>query len=179
MESKHMYSEWRGQSARVRSKRGLSSSFAGWTTHPDVSGVPQTHRVLDLANSAWGARLMSSAARSAASATSRLRNNFWLDISQNHIREPWGSIGCLTRQTTWYSYEHDCVLSGEDHALIQGLPPGQMPLEQFSEGERKSLTGEAFACPCIGLISALYFLNPWGVWWAGIAPSSSDAAGRG
>ena len=61
MSNKERYSKWRLDSARVRAKYQLSSSYSGWTSHTGVRGVPSTPRCADLINVAWGARVKSAA----------------------------------------------------------------------------------------------------------------------
>ena len=163
MSSKHTYSEWRKHSAGVRTKYGISSSFAGWTSRPDGQNVPPVHRSRDIANCGWATKVKSAPPGTAAQT---LKQDFWCDFSPTIQREPWFELnGSLTTKSMRYSYAHDCLLSGRDHLLLQGLPKGQAPRSEFTDAAARNLAGEAFSLPCMATATAAFWLNPWAPWW--------------
>ena len=151
----------------------MSSTFDGWTTRKGIHGLPLSGRQADLANIAWGIRL---ARAPPGTSVSDLREDFWVDLSQNAHREPWGKLGCVTTESCWYSFQHDLCLSGLDSTRSHGIPRGQTPATLFTNADLKSLGGEAFQCASIGLVSAAFWLNPWAPWWRRGDSQSSGAA---
>lgn len=164
MSTEKRYAQWRQESAHARSKLSISSSFDSWSAREDVAGLPAAMRQVDVANVAWAARMKSSPA---GTTLSDLRNGYWVDLSQSVKRAPWGRLGCVTCECMWYSFQYDSCLSGWDFVKSQGLPRGVAPAAQFSNADLRSLGGEAFACPCIGVATAAFWLNPWAPWWKG------------
>ena len=93
--------------------------------------------------------------------------DFYVDISQDVKREPWGGkLGTVATNTVWYSYACDALMSGRDQLVCHGMPDGIAPSSQFTNADLTSLSGEQFSLPSIGLISMIYYCNPYAPWWA-------------
>ncbi len=74
--------------------------------------------------------------------------------------------------TAVYSFEADQVLTAAHHLAIMGqrYTPD---IARMCPKDLKSLAGESFSAPCIGLIAAAYYLNPWGPWFNPEVPADS------
>ena len=84
--------EWEAKSRAMRAKFQMSRHYAPWTGRasnpPELRGLPQTARVTEAVNIAWGARR---------------KFPWWLDASQCISRSPFGArIPCLTTSTMLY-----------------------------------------------------------------------------
>jgi hypothetical protein len=70
--------------------------------------------------------------------------------------------------TLLYSFEHDCVLAPEFHAIAQGLPGSLieelMPYATTATKPRE-IVGDAFCAPVLGLAITAYLFNPMAPWW--------------
>jgi len=73
----------------------------------------------------------------------------------------------LAQRTRPYSYEHDVLLSGRDNMALQGFPKGPefTPAHLFQDDEVRSLAGESYFLPVMGVLVYTYYLNPQGTWW--------------
>ena len=135
-------------------------------------------RQRDLVNVAWAVRTKEFPEGTPVSV---MRQGWWVDVSQDIIREPWTSkMKTFTRETIMYSFEHDFVLSGHDMLLSLGIPRAQAPQKEFSNGELRSMSGEGYPAPLIGALTMLFWLNPWAPWWRpGTQPGHQAASGSG
>ena len=70
------------------------------------------------------------------------------------------------RGSVLYSYAQDCVLSADDHLVMQGLPM-VAAAESMTSNEKRVLAGQAFSAPVSNLLFYIYYLNPYADWWEG------------
>ena len=147
--------KWRQCSQDIRKASGWSLSAQPWTTLKGIQlrGVKRLPRVLDLIDTAWMPR--TGCAALTAEQVLELRKGFWVDYSQNHDRQPWGGVRCLTTSTSLYSFERDREVLGIEHIFQMGWAPSEIPSE-MTDSELKDLAGEAQALPC--LCCAIYAL---------------------
>eukprot|EP00969_Alexandrium_andersonii_P353941 15441026-Alexandrium_andersonii.AAC.1 len=117
---------WEEQSAVMRDQWGVSPDSCPWTRSSGVRlvGVPQSPRVLDLLGTAWLERLVKDRAKRAktgapAPTAADLAKGYFVNLSQQVGRKPWGPIRCLTQVSEVYSFEHDCVLGPECNMAMQ------------------------------------------------------------
>ena len=75
-------------------------------------------------------------------------------------------MGTVATNTVWYSYACGALMSGRHQLVCHGMPDGIAPSSQFTNADLKSLSGEQFSLPSIGLISMIYYCNPYAPWWA-------------
>ena len=161
--------EWRKQSAAIRQKLDISSTYRGWTSQAGIRllGVPKVERCKDVLDVSWSTRM-----RQLGLATPRKEaaKSWWTDPGQGVGRRCWGETpGTLCRNSIKYSHEFDFSLSGYDHLRLQGIPkeePG-MAYARFSDDELKDLAGEAYFLPCAAMVMFSYYLNPHSPWWKG------------
>lgn len=89
------FPKWKEHTAAVRNKMKFGRFWAPWTSREEVRlhGVPQTPRVKDLLNVAFGCRLEECEAGTGWHA---LLGDFVVDLSQAVERKPWGEAGTFT-----------------------------------------------------------------------------------
>ena len=151
--------EWEAKSRAMRAKFQMSSQHAPWTGRPrnppELRGLPQTARVAEAVNIAWGAR-----------AKSARKFPWWLDASQCISRSPFGArVPCLTTSTILYDYEQDCVRSSDDKLRLQGMPVCEAPFGCMSDSEKSDVAGEAMFAADVGSVLLAVFLCSSGPWW--------------
>jgi hypothetical protein len=159
------YSEWRKHSGAMRTAAGVSASFAGWSSRPEVKlvGFPKSERSMDCLDVAWAFQLTRA---QRGSTTDSLTANFWVNVSQGVDRKPWGTPGCLLSNGMWYSFRCDCCLDGLDCLRIQGFPL-DVAIASLSSTQAKDLAGEAFCLPCMATCLLSVFYSPYATWWQG------------
>ena len=164
-QAEDMQRKWRSYAVTSRNKSGVSSSFNGWTSRPDVMlhAVPRHERVLELLDLRWAQALQ----RAPDGSTSKqVRKNLWCDISQNpRGAEFRGSPGTQCTSSSWYSFEKDVVLDGEDQLLLQGWSSQIAAGPDMNNFDKKDLAAEGFTLPCMATCLWAFYHNPWGEWW--------------
>jgi hypothetical protein len=128
-------------------------------------GLPKTDRMGDVVDVCWQARRIQ---LGSAVGPDIAKIGLWCDPSQGVNRLPMRlHPPTLCQGTLPYSYEYDCVLSGQDALALQGFPDpfSCAPPHEFVDQEVRSLAGEAFFLPsCMSVVYA-YYLNPSAPWW--------------
>ncbi len=146
-----------------RNLLGVSSTFADWTKTAKLRGVPNSDRYRDCLDVCWGAAL-----KAAPEGTKRsdLVKGLWCNPSQAVQRKPWNpdSGGTVTTSSTWYSFEHDCVLDSVDFLRLHGHP-ALIHFTGLSEREAKMLGEEAFSVPIVTAFLSVFYYLPWAPWW--------------
>ena len=151
--------EWEAKSRAMRAKFQMSRRYAPWTGRasnpPELRGLPQTARVTEAVNIAWGAR-----------GKAERKFPWWLAASQCISRSPFGArIPCLTTSTMLYDYEQDCVRSSDDKLRLQGLPLSEVPFGCMSDSEKSDVAGEGMFAADVGAVLLAVFLCSSGPWW--------------
>lgn len=160
------YKEWMKHTSVALDKLGLPPRFRGWTDRPEYRGIgiPKPNpRIEALLNIGWGKRMTTNPNMP----HDELMQGWFADVSQSVERNPFGKLGTLATSSMKYSFEADCVLTAADHLALLGFPHGlvRRARETMTEAELRSLTGEAFAIPCVTLCTYLFYLNPLAPWW--------------
>jgi hypothetical protein len=160
------FSEWRKSSNLFMDKLGFPAEYKGWTQSSTFvgKGLPQLERVRSLVNCGWAKRL-SSVPYGTPWADAKI--GWFCNVSQSVDRAPFGRFQSLCQSSAIYSYELDSMLSGVDNVSSLGFShrAALQAARTLTDAELKSLSGEGFAMPCVGLIAYVYFLNPSGCWW--------------
>jgi hypothetical protein len=124
-------------------------------------------RYRELIDLAWAIRVKQDKAESnPPKSMSQLKEGFFAYIDQAIARTPWTAhnMRTLTQSSLIYSYEGEGVLRPWQHMCLQGHARN-LNLVRLSDAEVKSIAGEGFACPCIGLVTYCVFLEPAAPWW--------------
>eukprot|EP00971_Amphidinium_carterae_P197934 3928275-Amphidinium_carterae.3 len=93
--------------------------------------------------------------------------DLWCDVTQScdrGTRYTRGPAPCFSTSSVAYSYNQDCVLSGQGQFRALGwhtIPP----LELFSNAECRDLSGDSFSVPMSAMATMVCFLNPYAPWW--------------
>lgn len=163
------FAQWKKHTADALDRLGLPADYKGWTSRREYRGhgVPDSDRVHALLNAAWGKRLTTAKKTNQATDVLSLSKGFFCDLSQSISRGPYGRLSTLTTASVKYSFEGDCVLSGEDSLSTLGFPAAMRRNHGMTAAEIRSLAGEAFSLPCSATVLACFYLNPYGEWWSG------------
>ena len=151
--------EWEAKSRAMRAKFKMSRQYAPWTGRkhnpPQLRGLPQTARVVEAVDIAWGAR-----------GKPTRKFPWWLDVSQCIGRSPFEArIPCLTTSTILYDYAEDCVRSSDDKLRLQGLLVSEAPFGCLSDSEKRDVAGEGMFAADVGAVLLAVFLCSSGPWW--------------
>jgi hypothetical protein len=73
---------WKTHSAQVRTKHGIPASAKPWTSRSgiELSGIPQTSRVMDILDTRWALAIKAATKHTTANV---MRKDLWVDISQD------------------------------------------------------------------------------------------------
>ena len=110
--------------------------------------------MIHLVNVAWASKEESD----------RNAEDFYVDLSQNVSRCPWGSYVNICRNTMLYSFEFDAVLDGIAMLALQGFPVADMSLDGVPSKILHAAAGEAMFAGCVGVcLLAVAHLStaPW------------------
>ncbi len=161
--------DWQGVSADKRKALNMEhrDSYNPWTDkHPVCASLHNDPRSLEVLNvAAWAHTLQ--VPESIDFECSNFKG-FYANVSQNIEREPWGwDIGCITQNSTLFSFEKNILLSGFDNLRLQGHPngPATAPARKFGNCQCRQLAGEGFFLPHVATIMAAYVNNPFADWW--------------
>jgi hypothetical protein len=155
---------WEKESKFVRDKYGLPSDshpLTGKTPPPALRGVARNPRVLELLDIAEGIRLQ----------TKTPASEFFINVSQNVARTPFGKMHCLTIGSQTYDPYRDQCLTGLDRMALMGMPCNflgeQLESGAIAASERDlgKFAGQAMCAPCLGAVFVSVFLQPCGPWW--------------
>ena len=95
-----LFAKWKENSRKLRETFEMSRAWCPWTNAslaPLLRLVPMTPRVHELINIAWGARLSGNNPKQPLT-SAQLRKDFFVDISQDVLRRPWGEgVSTVTR----------------------------------------------------------------------------------
>jgi hypothetical protein len=156
-----VFRKWEHHTQKWLESRGVSRTLKPWTSQdPAPRSLPRGKRELALVDCAWVARLQLQEWVSVAEA----RKDFFVDLHDSVQREPWGSLKTLKQQSTYYSYEHEYIMSANDHFAIQGWP-NTMDTSMFTELDLKAMSGEAFALSSCAIALVSFYMNPEAPWW--------------
>lgn len=149
---------WKTKSLQTRSNLGMTPDAMPWDMRrpkPTYGGLPDSERMRDLLNVAWGSRRPKE--RSA---------RFYADCSQCVSWKVWGTmVPCVTTSSCIYSYEQDRRLTAHDLFMLFGLPADALTLSDFREEQLRALIGEAMFAPNIGTLLLATFLQADAPWW--------------
>jgi hypothetical protein len=160
------FAEWHKDAVIFFDKYNVPTDYNGWTARREFKGhgLPNHDNVLSLINAGWVKRLSQ---LPEGTSWKVAKQDWYCNLSQSIAREPFGTFRSLCQSTLLYSYEIDTVLSAVDNVCSHGIPheAAMSGALRCSDSELSSLAGEAFSCPCVTLVSYLYWLNPWAPWW--------------
>eukprot|EP00959_Pyramimonas_sp_CCMP1952_P471081 9497812-Pyramimonas_sp.AAC.1 len=135
----------------------MTEDAAPWTGRAEVRlrGVGVQPRILDLLDLGWQSRVKNPPGGfkdlPKSEKLDALVDNFYADISQQNVREPWGNLKVATTSSVIYSYKHDRILFEEELLRLQGHPiPADITCGK--KGNVKSfqeLAGEAMTLPVL------------------------------
>ena len=153
---------WEATSAKCRANAGFSATYSPWTKRQDVKliGVPRLPRHLDLIDYRWGLRLQ----RNPTSSSEELRTGCWANVLQLMQRSDGMGPTCLTTGAMFYSYEHDCLLDGEDFLRLQGAPLNSGG--NVSSTQLRIMGGEAFHSGSIAAVVYSLYLSKDAPWYS-------------
>ena len=160
---------WRARSSEVRDKHKLpplgETGSQPWTSRKGVNlqGVADSERQLDHLNVCFAVHKQ----RNPGVRHEDLIRELFCNPSQCVARLPvhHGRLPTITTSAEIYSYEHDCILSGQAHLRAMGWPTNVGPMCTYSNHECRTLAGEAFSLPCLSTVLYAYYLNPHAPWW--------------
>ena len=162
------YMAWKKHTSKALDELQLPVSFEGWTGRAQYRG-PKAPRVKAVLKIGWARRMVQHRKKGdQADATLEiLARGYFADVSQSVERNPFtdGHLKTLTQRSSTYSYEGDCVFSAEDHLKTLGFSDAHTRSTGMSQGELKSLSGEAFSMPCVSLCFFMFYMNPYSPWW--------------
>ena len=156
--------DWKYQSQKLRCQLRMPQTSSPWVSQSALKNR-MCARELDVLDICWTHRREKIGNRIAFQAA---RKNLWADPTQSVQRLPYGlKPPLLAQRTRPYSYEHDCLLSGQDAMRLQGFPAGAkyMPPHMFTDDQLRSLAGESYFIPNMAVLTYRYFLNPHAIWW--------------
>ena len=159
---------WRARSSEVRDKHKLpplgETGSQPWTSRKDVKlqGMADSERQLDHLNVCFAVHKQ----RNPGVRHEDLIRDLFCNPSQCVARLPMqqGRLPTITTSAEIYSYEHDCILSGQAHLRAMGWP-SNVGTCTYSNHECRTLAGEAFSLPCLSAVLYAYYLNPHAPWW--------------
>ena len=141
--SKPGYAEWKKHTAVSLDSLKLPSGFKGWSGRPGFKGygIPNTARIHALLDVGFGKRLSTYKAAPGGGIEAMVKG-YWADVSQSVGRFPFGCLGTFCRSSIKYSYELDCVLTGDDALGALG----------FSHQDVRDARNKIFGCRCPGFV---------------------------
>ena len=160
------FTSWKSRSVDARSKLKIATDAKPWSGRTGVllSGLPQTARVADCVDICYQQAVVQKKSTDPAI----VAKDLWCNPSQNigfSCKAHLGAPGTFCRSSTWYSYEHDATMSGQTQLQLLGWHADCAPMDSFSEGETRSLSGDGFSIPIACVVSTSMWLNPHGPWW--------------
>ncbi len=158
------FAKWRSESSRLRSALNMPRDAKPWTGRAGVElrGVPNKEHLHDLLDIAFEDRRSKF---ETGTPTSDVVRGFMADLSQAVGRKAWSDgPGTARKNSIWYSFEYDCVLSGSCNMRLLGW--GERFCESFSESELRNLAGEGYSLPIAAVLTLLFYCNPHAIWWA-------------
>ena len=157
--------KWKARSVAARASLGMPATAKPWTKDASLRGVPPGERVRDVLDIAFQQATLHHPGMD----RKELLKNLWCDISQNCDRglRYTFAVPCFTTNSVAYSFGQDACLSGaaQFRALGWGSDPPPMPLEYFSNGDARDLSGDAYSVPMASAATMVCFLNPYSPWW--------------
>jgi hypothetical protein len=162
------YSKYVHYGQLTRAKHRLSGRSQPYTSQDIIMrGVPQTPRILDWLDIAWGIR------RDAMPGTpeSEFLTDVFGNLSQAIQRNPTsvGVLPCLLTSSYIYSFEKKTMISSHAHLRTMGVPKYTAPKDLFSASNLRDLGGEIISIQLLALITSAIFTTPSEDWW--ISPS--------
>ena len=111
---------------------------------------------IDLCNELWLARSKSQLPGSCSvSASTPPQNRLIIDLSQDASRSPWAErMRSRDKNSDFYSYQADRTVLGIEHWMCLGFPTEKLNVQGLTQHELKDVSGEAMACPCVGLTAS-------------------------
>ena len=89
-----------------------------------------------------------------------------MNVSQNPDRvKPFSGLVTFTRNSCFYSYEHDVVVSGHAHMRGLGWPRAMTDSHRFSDHGMRDLAGDGVSVPVYMVIENCFYNNPFATWW--------------
>ena len=159
------FNKWKVHSARFRSKQSMPAQSSPWSgrdgiTMGGLAGRKSAERMIDAADCCF--QSMRNASKSAS--TEQITKKLYINLSQSVHRQAWvqGFCGTLTRNSMWYSYEEDHILSGRASMVAMGVPTDKLP-NSFSDNMFRDLSGDMYSVAIVQCIaSALITEDPQG-----------------
>jgi hypothetical protein len=151
---------WQRHSLNMRCQLGLATDARPWTGRRDMAlrGVHQTDRVLDNIDLAWATRVRQPPEHVLNAPQAKrfdlLKENYYINCSQQNFRKAWGDLNTICTSTELYSFELDRVILAEELFSLQGH--GHPETRTLSAAEARSVAGEGMLVPVLG--AALYAL---------------------
>eukprot|EP00929_Paragymnodinium_shiwhaense_P090474 TRINITY_DN50669_c0_g2_i2.p1 TRINITY_DN50669_c0_g2~~TRINITY_DN50669_c0_g2_i2.p1 ORF type:complete len:456 (+),score=59.28 TRINITY_DN50669_c0_g2_i2:192-1559(+) len=134
--------KWKTHSAKQRAKLEVSASFNPWTARGGVylRGIKQQdERARDIIEVAWAHRMQEQG-------PSCSPDGFFVDMSQDHTRKPWGSLSAFSTVARIYSYAEDREWFPHEHLLVHGWNNPVIP-DGMSANKVRNLAGEGWFLP--------------------------------
>ena len=84
--------------------------------------------------------------------------DMWVDISQSASCRPWvtskslGGLRSMCSSSVYFSAKQDRLLLSKEHMSLLGFNIGSLSFQGLTAAGIRSLSGEAMAPPCVGLL---------------------------
>ena len=92
--------------------------------------------------------------------------NLFINVSQNPDRiKAIRGLATFTRNSMYYSYQHDVCVSGHTHMRGLGWPRQLADTCQFSDSQMRDLAGDGVSVPIYMIIEVAVYQNPHASWW--------------
>ena len=151
--------KWEQQSAKWRGDLDMSPGYKPWTGRESFVGygLSGTKRALDLLDCGWVHAYKRAKFRHTQDAiASKLDQELFIDVSQNHVRKPLsnasGELRTLLTSTRLYHYGSDRLLLPVEHLALQGYSPEIVVPQELSAKDVRDMAGEAIALPCLATV---------------------------
>lgn len=155
-------SAWKKAHKDFMANLGCSVDFKPWTSLQEIElgGVSQTDRAKAILDCAWTERIRAGCWETFDAA----RVGYWADCHDSIPRRPWGTLPPLKQDQLLYSFQMDTVISGWASMKLHGWR-NSVVLQDITDKDLRSMSGESFALPPITLIHFAFYRNPYADWW--------------
>ena len=163
---------WEKHGIAMRGKFGLEYSYRPWTTLHQlplaISQIPRLMECLDIGFAIHLKKLQASALRKRNPVPYRPETahlGLFTHCDQAVQRTPTGSLGVVTTKSVIYSHEHNLVLPGTSHALLQGYPTDIPWAAVGGDAAARSLMGKSYCLPSAATAVTAALLTKGAPWW--------------
>lgn len=162
VKSSRDFDKWRAKSVQLRDQLRLGATARPWTSRAKLRGLPDVERMRDVLDVCFAHMRQ----KHPNVPVAELIKSLWANPGQAVQRKPIRKKpDTLASNTILYSYEKDCVLSGDSHLVLLGWPKHSAPLTHVTEAECRDMSANGFSVPIACQLMKAFYLCPFAPWW--------------